>query len=67
MTRNEPIASAPARSPMPGSPRSTSQPAATAPAPSGTFTKKIQCQLSAWVSTPPSTSPSDAPPAPVKL
>ena len=31
--------------------------------PIGTFTKKIQCQSSACVSTPPASSPSDAPPA----
>ncbi len=67
VTRTAPAASAPARRPMPGSSASTNQPAATAATPNGTLTKKIQCQLRAWVSTPPSTRPSDAPPAPVKL
>jgi len=28
----------------------------------GRFTKKIQCQLMAWVSTPPASSPIEAPP-----
>jgi hypothetical protein len=42
---------------------SISRPASAAAAiPIGTFTKKIQCQLIAWVSTPPTSRPT-APPA----
>jgi hypothetical protein len=67
VTSSAPMPSAPARRPMPGKSSSTNQLATTASTPDGTFTKKIQCQLSAWVSTPPSTRPSDAPPAPTKL
>ncbi len=34
--------------------------------PMGTFTKKIQCQLSAWVSTPPARRPIEPPPTATK-
>jgi hypothetical protein len=67
VTRTAPIASTPALSPIPASSASRNQPATIAAMPMGTLTKKIQRQLSAWVSTPPSTRPIEAPPAPVKL
>jgi hypothetical protein len=35
--------------------------------PIGTLTKKIQCQPTVWVRTPPSTRPIEAPAAPTKL
>jgi len=52
---------------VPRSPVSRNQPPTIATAPRGALTKKIQCQLSAWVSTPPRTRPTEAPLAPVKL
>jgi len=39
----------------------------TTAAPIGTLMKKIQCQLIASVSTPPTSSPIEPPPAPMKL
>src|SRR5918993_2893733 len=60
--RDAPGTSAPSRNPMPLS-VSISLPAITAVAmPTGTLTKKIQCQLMDWVSTPPTSRPT-APPA----
>src|SRR5215217_5093019 len=57
-----PGTSAPSRNPMPLS-VSISRPAITAVAmPTGTLTKKIQCQLIDWVNTPPTSKPT-APPA----
>jgi hypothetical protein len=38
------------------------RPSRTVTTPMGTLTKKIQCQLSVSVITPPAISPSDAPP-----
>ena len=35
--------------------------------PIGTLTRKIQCQLRAWVKRPPASRPIDAPPAATKL
>ena len=34
--------------------------------PMGTFTKKIQCQDRAWVSTPPASRPTEPPPTATK-
>ena len=41
--------------------RSSARPSSHAATPIGTLTKKIQCQSSAWVSTPPASRPIDAP------
>ena len=60
-----PIPSAPARRPSPASPDSTRQPASAVAAPTGRFTKKIQCQLAYCTSSPPRIRPADAPTAPV--
>ena len=38
------------------------RPRSTVAMPTGTLMKKIQCQLSTWVITPPAISPSEAPP-----
>ena len=59
--------SAPLSRPMPSSAWISRAPATAAKTPIGRFTKKIQCQLIASVSTPPSSSPSEAPAAATKL
>ena len=71
VTRPAPGQSAPARRPLsPGSTSwsagSTRHAASQAAAPTGRFTKKIQCQLAYCTSSPPMISPADAPTAPVK-
>ncbi len=48
--------------PRPWSARTSRLAAIATAAPTGTFTKKIQCQLTAWVIAPPASSPT-APPA----
>ena len=61
MIRTAPGMSAPSPKPMPLS-LSSSRCASTAVAmPIGMFTKKIQCQLIDWVSTPPASSPTEPP------
>ena len=57
-----PGTSAPPFRPGPRSAGNSCTAAIAAPTPTGTFTKKIQCQFTAEVSTPPSNSPT-APPA----
>ena len=48
---------------MPSFSSISSQPKTNATMPIGTFTKKIQCQFSDWVSAPPASRPIEPPPA----
>src|SRR2546421_12693602 len=52
---------------MPGSESSKRSASTDAAMPIGRLTKKIQCQLIAWVSRPPANSPIDPPAAATKL
>ena len=61
VTSTAPGASAPARRPSPVSGSSSRVARTQAAAPIGTLTKKIQCQVSRSVSTPPASRPIDAP------
>ena len=56
-----PGTSAPARYPAPRSRSITLMAAMAVTAPTGRFTKKIQCQFSTWVRTPPASRPTAAP------
>ncbi len=56
-----PGTSAPARRPMPGRSGTSRRAARIVATPIGRLTKKIQCQLIDWVSTPPATRPTDPP------
>lgn len=62
-----PGASAPCPSPIPFSAGSSRIASTAVVIPIGALTKKIQCQLSAWVSTPPASSPIAPPKAATKL
>ena len=62
-----PGTSAPPRQPAPRSLPRTRRAAAAVPMPTGTLTKKIQCQLIAWVSTPPTIRPIEPPATATKV
>ncbi len=66
VTSSEPSQSTPCLMPSPLSAGISARPASTAMMPIGRLTKKIQCQLSSWVSTPPASSPSEPPATAVK-
>ncbi len=61
VTSAEPIQSTPCPSPSPSSAGIRNWPSASVIKPIGMFTKNTQCQLSASVSTPPASSPSEPP------
>ncbi len=61
--KNEPNTSTPPARPIPSFSSINIQPSKNAITPIGTFTKKIQCQSSDWVSAPPASSPTEPPPA----
>ncbi len=61
--RTEPAISTPPARPIPSFSSISNDPSTNAITPIGTFTKKIQCQLSDCVSTPPASSPMEPPPA----
>ena len=67
VTRIEPSQSMPSATPRPSFSTISLRPKKNAAAPIGRLTKKIQCQLIAWVRIPPSSSPSEAPPATTKV
>jgi len=58
----DPAMSTPCRMPRPTLSTSRMEPAINVAMPTGTFTKKIQCQLSACVRMPPARSPMEPPP-----
>ncbi len=62
VTRMEPTQSTPWRMPRPTLSTRRMEPATSVAMPTGTFTKKIQCHESAWVSAPPASSPTEPPP-----
>ena len=61
VTSSEPSQSTPCPMPSPLSARISAWPSANVAMPIGRLTKKTQCQLSAWVSTPPASRPSEPP------
>ena len=61
--RTEPATSTPPARPMPRFSTISAEPSTNVTIPIGTFTKKIQCQLSDCVSAPPASSPIEPPPA----
>ena len=61
VTSAEPIQSTPCSRPSPLSAPMKRWPRTKVATPIGRLTKKTQCQLRAWVSTPPASSPSEPP------
>ncbi len=62
VTNTDPTTSTPCLMPRPTFSTTKMRPRISVAMPIGTFTKKIQCQLSACVSTPPTSSPMEPPP-----
>jgi hypothetical protein len=67
VTSTAPGRSAPRSRPIPRSGASSRRATSQVATPIGMFTKKIQCQLMASVSTPPASRPIEAPAAATKL
>ncbi len=61
VTRTAPRMSAPLPKPTPRSLSSSRMASTAVTIPIGILTKKIQCQLMAWVRTPPASRPTEAP------
>src|SRR5579872_4464622 len=61
VTSSEPAQSTPCSRPRPLSPRISSRPSANVATPIGRLTKKTQCQLRAWVRSPPARRPREPP------
>ena len=66
VTSTDPTTSTPCLMPRPTFSTTKMRPRISVAMPIGTFTKKIQCQLSACVSTPPARSPMEPPPTATK-
>ena len=66
VTSADPTQSTPCLMPRPMFSTMRNRPRISVVMPIGTFTKKIQCQLRNWVSTPPANSPMEPPPTATK-